>query len=387
MKSISTMDTTLPTTQSVGLNDQADYNDSYSFYGLMYDYSTFDPDGSFCHSKGPKFARDATLLGIFFLVGFLGNCFLMMVILSNPRLRTSANILLTNLAMGDLLYVMVSGPFFLEHELHSCWQYGLAGCKLVNFTQVMVQGVCVYTLTALSIERYSVLVRGGTIRHGGRMRRGILSAVTVWFIAAVVASPILVYAYVSGGSSPVCHYIQNFTRTAKVYEVARAMVMYLLPLVIITFLYTVIAQTLLKSAGAFAGETQPGARHFSARRRLALTVLILALFFGIFWLPYYIFIVWFQLDHSSLVHMTGVAEFRNIYYFSALANSCLNPIIIFSMSTSHRRALLICVRCRKAENPTSVAHTRSLANGIPGEKVKQPIDSRSGSRNTRCTEL
>lgn len=370
-----------------GLNtDQFDSNDSYVQDGP--DEYSIVFDGAQCLSKGPEFMRDAAILGIFFLVGFLGNCCLMMVILSNPRLRTSANILLTNLAMGDLLYVMISGPFFLEHELHSCWQYGLAACKLVNFTQVMVQGVCVYTLTALSIERYSVLVRGGTIRHGGRMRRGILAAFAVWFIAAVVASPILAYAHISGDEAPVCQYTKLFSRAAKIYEVARSLVMYLLPLAIITFLYTVIAQTLLKSAGAFAGETQPGARHFSARRRLALTVLVLAFFFGVFWLPYYIYIVWFQLDHSSLVHMAGVAEFRNLYYFSALANSCLNPIVIFAMSTSHRRALMICIRCRKAETTvTSVAHTRSLANGIPGEKVKQPIDSRSGSRNTRCTEL
>ena len=365
-----------------GISEQINETGSY-----LFDYSELDFDQCTAQDGRDRFIRDAVILGIFLFVGFLGNCCLMGVILSNPRLRTSANILLTNLALGDLVYVLVSAPFFLEHEIHHCWQYGPAACKLVNFTQVMVQGVCVYTLTALSIERYSVLVKGGTLRHGGRMMRGLLAAGCVWVIAVVVASPILAFAHMEHGTA--CKYTEVSSTAAKAYEVSRVILMYMLPLITITCLYTIIAQTLLQSAGAFAGETQPGARHFSARRRLALTVLILAFFFGLFWLPYYIYIVWFQLDNPSLVELAHIDVFRNFYYFSAMANSCLNPFVIFAMSTSHRRALLKCFPCPDhTQVPmTSVAHTRSMANGIPGEKAKQAADSKSGSRNTRCTEL
>ncbi|XP_072174094.1 neuropeptide CCHamide-1 receptor-like [Diadema setosum] len=368
----------------LGLSEQA--NSSFDIYD-GYSSSIIIPPS--CQKVDHGFARNAIILGIFFFIGFLGNSFLMMVILSNPRLRTSANILLTNLALGDLLYVAASGPFFLEHELSPCWQYGHVACKLVNFTQGVGQGICVYSLTALSIERYSVLVRGGTIRHGGRTRRGVLAACAVWFASCVVATPVLAYAHVEGDdSSPQCFYTRLFSIEAQIYEILKALLMYIVPLVIIACLYTIIAHTLFKSAGAFAGETQPGARHFSARRRLALTVLLLALFFGTLWLPYYVFIVWFQLHPESISQMPGFHAFRYIYYFSSLANSCINPWIIFVMSTSHRKALMFFIRCRKHEQPpTTVACTRTMPNGIPGEKMKQPVDSRSGSRNTRCTEL
>lgn len=43
--------------------------------------------------------------GLVFLTGFLGNILVIVVVLSNPQMRSTTNLLIINLALSDLLFV------------------------------------------------------------------------------------------------------------------------------------------------------------------------------------------------------------------------------------------------------------------------------------------
>lgn len=51
------------------------------------------------------------LFGIIFIVGLIGNLLVVVVVLFNPLMRSTTNYLIINLAISDLLFVIMCIPF------------------------------------------------------------------------------------------------------------------------------------------------------------------------------------------------------------------------------------------------------------------------------------
>jgi len=63
-----------------------------------------------------------------------------------------------SLAVGDLLLILFTVPFMSTIYTFPSWPFGELVCKLGEFTVSLSLGVSVFTLTALSAERYIVIV-------------------------------------------------------------------------------------------------------------------------------------------------------------------------------------------------------------------------------------
>ena len=293
------------------------------------------------------------LWGPFFLIlvaifGFFANLSLVIVVLRYTHFHTAPNILVLNLAIGDMLYVLVSAPFHAEHEVHHCWQFGLVMCKLSNGMQVLSQGVCVYSLMAGSIERYCAITRpvGDNSTMSPHLKTSLVVTM-IWVVSLALSIPIMKIA--SMPTSVSCFYLPHFSRTALIHETFRFIVMYVIPLITITFFYTKMSRTLILSTSRFSGERQPGAApQLNTRRRVAIMLLTIAIFFGISWLPYFAYAMWFQysFDYRKPSHNTIAHVFRQVRFILAFLNTCFNPVVVYALSTSYRRALVHTLRCR-----------------------------------------
>lgn len=51
------------------------------------------------------------LFGIIGITGLIGNSLVILVVLSNPQMRSTTNVLIINLASADLLFVIFCIPF------------------------------------------------------------------------------------------------------------------------------------------------------------------------------------------------------------------------------------------------------------------------------------
>lgn len=285
-----------------------------------------------------KFIVQVIFIVILMLVGTLGNVSFLISVCSSPRLRNPANILLTNLAIGDLIYLFVAAPFYVEHALHPLWQHSELVCKLRHYAQLTAQGICVYSLTALSSERYLVLA-GQTVMRGRRYRRA-LAAVLLWMVSLVISLPVL---FLSNTKGRVCRAYPVDHSVSRIYECARFSVYFAVPLFAICCCYILIAYTLLTSTGHFRQESQPGVQHFRARKRLALIVIVIAIFFGIFWFPYHLIPLMNAFDPNFIADSDAYVV---VYTLAALTNSALNPWIVYFMSSTHR-AVFMEIFCRR----------------------------------------
>ncbi|XP_022106504.1 bombesin receptor subtype-3-like [Acanthaster planci] len=289
------------------------------------------------------------------LAGVVGNMALLIVILKNRPLRTTPNMLVISVTVGDLMYLMVVVPTRLEHQVAFCFPNSIALCKLSSAWQVLAQGVCIYSIVAVSCERYGAITQhmGRSLFRGSAKKTGCLIGV-VWLLAFVLAVPVYTTATLYHGM--LCIYLPHFEPVAKCYVTVQLLCHYIIPLVIVTVLYSRMAHTLIRSADSFRGENQPGAKQFRARRRLAIIVLIIAIFFGVFWMPYYVYNMYYQYALCGNIDESDQA-FIELRFFASLINSCFNPWIVFIMSTTHQRMLMRCISCRKTITRTTDRRT------------------------------
>ena len=295
-------------------------------------------------------ARDIVgpvFLSLLTAIGIIGNLALFCVILYTPQMRTVANILIINLTIGDLFYIICTAPFNIEKELFPCMEQPLWACKIQSFFPIVGQGVCVYSLAALSRERYGAIVHGIQARQRSGKLRNAFTVCLVWSVSFVTGIPVLYAAYKPNELQ--CTSLPQFTTFAKVYETYRFFFLYLIPLIVIAVYYARMAQTLFMSVRGF-GDNRTGTHQTQARRRLAIIILIVTVFFGVFWFPYYVYILWFQIayEHYPKYEQNSAVTFFRIFHFiMALINSSLNPWCVFVMSSSHRKQLLKCLCCGK----------------------------------------
>ncbi|XP_072021226.1 LOW QUALITY PROTEIN: bombesin receptor subtype-3-like [Amphiura filiformis] len=331
----------------------------YSLLLNSSDASNFTDEGPICSLTELKQIWSPILLTIFSIFGIVGNTALFVVIIMNPSLRTSPNVMMMNLTIGDLIYLLLSAPIHIEHEIHPCWQFGTIGCKLINTLQTIGVCVCVLSLTAVSIERYLAITRQVRIGRGKIRCQTAVVVTVIWLVSIAFGLPMAIMAEIR--FEVICFPFHLATIRRR-FMFMVFFWMYVFPLGVIAICYIRMASALVRSTQSFSGESQTaGAHQFIMRRRLAFIVLTISVFFGVFWFPYHIYKIWFHFVFDPDIHHHSASSHfvRQFHFFMAFANSCFNPWIVFLMSSKHRKGVL---KCFKKEDDKFTTNSRSLAS-------------------------
>lgn len=96
---------------------------------------------------------------LIFVMALLGNGVVCYIVQSSPRMRTVTNYFIANLAIGDILSSLFCVPFsFISILILGYWPFGVILCHLVNYSQAISVLVSAYTLVAISVDRYIVIM-------------------------------------------------------------------------------------------------------------------------------------------------------------------------------------------------------------------------------------
>ncbi|KXJ22265.1 putative G-protein coupled receptor 83 [Exaiptasia diaphana] len=101
-----------------------------------------------------------TLYPLVMFSGILGNIVVALVItLNRPRdLKPSVRYFILNLAISDLIVLVMFIPFDLAYLEMSIWVFGEAMCKIVNTLNYAFVTVSGTTLAAISLDRHRSIV-------------------------------------------------------------------------------------------------------------------------------------------------------------------------------------------------------------------------------------
>ena len=304
--------------------DALDNNDTYDYFS------------EWCAYTNPQLSISSYFTLVFTILGLIANGCLLFVILRRRYLRNLTNMLVVNLAASDILLFVTTTPFFVEADIHPCWQFGTTGCKFTNMIWVVLHSVCMFTLAALAVERYCAV----TSRAGFRSKTCALGS--IWLFAALLALPVLITAHMP--YEGVCMGFANDVGYIQGYITFHVFVTYVFPLTTIGYFYIRMARNLLKNNSTSTEMDKAGNKDYRKRRRLAAIVLVLVLIFAVFWAPFHavnLTIVYRGFENISwhIRYILLVLHYVLIYLYL-----CLNPVVIFMMSSSLRRELISCSR-------------------------------------------
>ena len=214
------------------------------------------------------------VFGIIFIAGVVGNGSLLMMFCRHKDMRSAPNMLIFNLALGDLLVLLVSVPFTGTIYTFESWPYGTFMCKFTEFARDTSVGVSVFSLTALSADRYFAIVHSVRKRvSGSKSKQMICLIVFIWILAVGLAMPGALFSHIMSfeisNTTNVTAYIHvcypfpsDFgPNYPKVIVMVKALTHYIVPILVIGTFYSIMGNHLLRSTNALPGQaafTQSG---------------------------------------------------------------------------------------------------------------------------------
>lgn len=123
-------------------------------------------------------------------------------------MRTVTNYYLLNLSVADLLMSSLNCVFNFIFLLNNDWPFGALYCTVNNFIANLSVASSVFTLVAISLDRYIAIVK--PLRHRSR-NKGKLIMVCIWLLSALLACPCLLYSktrlnrYSNGRTRTLCY--------------------------------------------------------------------------------------------------------------------------------------------------------------------------------------
>lgn len=304
----------------------------------------------------PEFGHLKYLTIVFYLATFLfgaaGNMLVIYIILyyKDVRRKSVANYYILNLAFADILFIMTL-PLFCHATYTQKWIFGNPTCKFMFVLKEMNKFSSIFTLTALSIDRYiACKQQWANLRS---IKAGKIVCMVIWAASLVAAMPHWLYAHAEGRWSGT-----NFSYSCKINWprglVHREIWTYseISIGLVIPFLFICISYVLLfKRIKSIMRVRQNTSLAKKPSRKMTRTICVVAITFLVCNLPYYVMEM-VSLNKVKLrmeyirrkeIYLPSDTEWTLFVHFNALAqilvfiSSCVNPVIYGVLNENYRK--------------------------------------------------
>ncbi|XP_069558287.1 thyrotropin-releasing hormone receptor [Brachyistius frenatus] len=316
-------------------------------------------------------------------VGIVGNMMVILVVLTTKHMRTPTNCYLVSLAAADLMVLTAAGLPNITDALHGQWVYGYAGCLGITYFQYLGINASSCSITAFTVERYIAICHPIKAQFLCTLSRAKKIIMLVWALTSLYC---VMWLFLSDTKKLV---YDNVVLLSCAYKVSRChylpiyftdfTVFYVLPLMLATVLYGLIARILFlnplpsdpkDSTKKWKKETSKGGRMIStncsssttaaSRRQVTKMLAVVVILFTLLWMPYRTLVVVNSFLDKAYLDTWFLLFCRLCIYL----NSAINPVIYNAMSQKFRTAFKKLCHCgpQRLEKPASysVALTYSV---------------------------
>ncbi|XP_069686044.1 neuropeptide CCHamide-1 receptor-like isoform X2 [Periplaneta americana] len=293
--------------------------------------------------------------GIIFIFGFVGNVVLAVIIIKYKDMRTTANMLLLNLAFGDMLNLLLNIPALHMYFVSTEWQLGETCCKMYRFFRQVGYGVSIYSIVVISVHKYVILFRLSKVRRVEDKisnLKAFLTVSCVWLIGCVLAIPHTLYAGIYrhncyGFSSEIQTY---YLKAVSLFDLISFCI---IPLIMISISSTLSSRILEDSVKKVPGESMKTVKCIRARLISSKVLIAITVVSAISYVPFYLFIFCFSwLLEGGLEPRLHYVLFFFIYML-VFANSCFTPIALCITCKKFRIGFKRYLLCQKEQEPSA----------------------------------
>ncbi|CAH2066726.1 unnamed protein product, partial [Iphiclides podalirius] len=194
-----------------------------------------------------------TLYTIVFCCCFFGNLLVILVVTLSRRLRSITNFFLANLAVADLCVGVFCVFQNLTIYLIPSWVFGDFLCKMYQFVHSLSYTASIFILVVICTERYFAIIHPITCKQILTATRLRLVILGVWITSAAYSAPKFIWVETitnnlgDGNMETIC--IQHRMKyNSEVFDMVNFGLLYVIPLCVMTVLYTRIAVGLWRSS-------------------------------------------------------------------------------------------------------------------------------------------
>ncbi|XP_055319684.1 neuropeptides capa receptor-like [Sitodiplosis mosellana] len=315
-------------------------------------------------------AIPATIAYTFILLaGLIGNITVCIIIIRNRELHTSTNYYLFNLAIADLLYMLLGLPFEIYMFWHQYpWPFDLSFCKIRSLFSDACSYASVLTIVAFSVERYLAICHPFSSYVIASLRRVLYVIAVIWIFSLISAAPVAYYRHIrylrypppDGPNMPesaVCTLNSNFK---GLYEIS-TLVFFIIPLTVLIIMYHQIATKLNMreenhNNGQFSAcaKDDTKTKQLRAKKKIVRMLVAIVITFFISWAPFHaqrlVFV--YGRDWSNYYEINEMLfTIAGVFYYLSCT---INPIIYNVMSHRYRAAFRRTFCCEHDTGKASV---------------------------------
>ena len=281
-------------------------------------------------SNGAKWWIEFVLTSVVFLLGLIGNVFVLIIVLQRRTRKTINVIFVTSLACADLV-LLCSDSLISILELFKI----IIPCSSQAFTLTIVTtgyNAGLFTITSMAIHRCYVITHPW--RPKLKRRKALIWVSLLWLMAFTLTVPILIVKRATQNGQ--CREVWPLISLRQAYTATLMSVQYVLPLIITAICYIKIWLFLRKRPFASQSRLRTGESTTPQETRresvvILKTVAVIVVLFLVLLLPTQV--AWVLLDFKNI-------SFDELWFASEIltrVHSCLNPIVYGVLNKQYRR--------------------------------------------------
>uniref|UniRef100_A0A4W3IIF7 G-protein coupled receptor 83 n=1 Tax=Callorhinchus milii TaxID=7868 RepID=A0A4W3IIF7_CALMI len=277
---------------------------------------------------------------VIIVISLFGNVLVCQVVIKNKRMHSATSLFIVNLAIADIMITLLNTPFTLVRFVNSTWVFGKVMCHISRFAQYCSLHVSTLTLTAIALDRHQVIMH--PLKPRMSTDKGVIYITIIWVMGCCFSLPHAIYQklfkfeYSIEKIRSLC--VPDFPEPADLFwkylDLATFILLYVLPLLIITITYTMVAKKLWLRNAIGDVTTEQYFAHRRKKKKTIKMLMLVVVVFAVCWFPLNCYVVLI----SSQTIRTNNALFFAFHWF-AMSSTCYNPFIYCWLNESFRSEL------------------------------------------------
>lgn len=280
------------------------------------------------------------LYSIIWLLCIVGNTTILYVAMNKKVSFTVRTIFITSLAGSDLIIGIMSLPITAVSAFTRVWPFAEVLCWSVGFFQASSIFISSFTLTAIAVDRYHLILNPAS--NYITYERARVIVVFIWFIGYCFASPLVIFVNLEEEDNfcgMFCAEKWPSTLSRRFYGLNVLLLQVGLPVLISSFCYASISRRLARQISFRKHSTilpEAERRLINRRRRTNLMMSLMVVFFVLAWLP---------LNVINLLRDFELVNFEEFFNFvfvlchlTSMTSLVWNPIIYSFFNRPFRTA-------------------------------------------------
>ena len=279
------------------------------------------------------------------IVALAGNALLVYIVFRKPGTRNLTSFLFVNMAVADLMVAVFQMPISITHfyVVGSSDFLDSFNCRFLYYAVYVSTIASIFCLTVMAFDRYFAVVH--PFRQSIWFRKPKIITPIIW-ISSMALMSIVPVAFKLGRGK--CEMDTSLYLPFNAYFFA---VGFLLPLAVISVLYTLVARKLwLHEVPVDHNQQEPEI----PKKKVIRMLIIIVVVFAVCWFPVHVH----QMDEGVTIVVSGFTRgamwdpvIKYICYWLSHANSAINPWLYIFLNGKMKAAFNTMIQCNHEEIP------------------------------------